>query len=136
MAGGAHIKMDRPKWGRIVSGITRASTLRAAENLKSKLKGEIYSAGRVNTGEMADDWNITEVPARTRFGYKVAVSSPHKKTIYQNYGTRGSRPVKAKALRFSPGGGPMIFRTRSGPIAAARFMERAHGSMSLRDWLR
>lgn len=135
MADGAHLKVNRQAWGRLVAGVTRKSTLRAAENLKGHLRSEIVSAGRVRTGDMAERWDTAQVPSRTRLGYRVAVSSPLKYTRYQNDGTRGSRPVRAKALRFSPNGGPVIFRMKTGPIAPARFMERAVGAMTLRDWM-
>lgn len=134
---GASIRLNQVRWGRLVEATTERAALRGAENLKLKLADEVIASGRVQTGEMAYNWNTTEVPARTRRGTRLAVSSPLKRTIYQNFGTRGSKPIPPKkALKFSPGGGPMIFRTRSGPIPAARFMERAVGSMALRDWLR
>lgn len=134
MPSGSRVKINQTAWGKVVRRATRRSTERAAENLKDRLKGEVYAAGRVRTGDMAERWDLNVVPSRTPFGYRITVSSPLKYTKYQNDGTRGSKPVKAKALRFSPNGGPAIFRMKSGPIPAARFMERAVGSMRVKDW--
>ncbi|QNJ55958.1 hypothetical protein SEA_RASPUTIA_68 [Microbacterium phage Rasputia] len=133
---GAHMKLNQAKFGRIVEQASERAAERGARELVKKLGYEVRASGRVQTGQMADNWNIDEVPARTARGKRFRVSSPYKRTDYQNFGTRGSRPIPPKkALRFSPGGGPAIFRTKSGPIPAARFMERARESMQLSDWL-
>ena len=129
------MRISRAKWDRLVERAAQTTSEQAAEILRDRLKGEIYSAGRVQTGAMAHDWRIDEVPARTKNGTRFSVWSPYKRTIYQNFGTRGSRPIPPrKALRFQVGG-RVVFATRTRPIVAARFMERALGSMTVRDWL-
>jgi len=131
---GARIAINEAAWGREVKRISKKSAERAAEQLKTNLRMEVLAAGRVQTGRLANDWEVAVIPARTLFGYRLAVYTRVSYARYQNDGTRGSKPVRAKALRFSPNGGPAIFRMKSGPIPAARFMERAVGSMKVSDW--
>ncbi|AWN07738.1 hypothetical protein HOT31_gp067 [Microbacterium phage Hendrix] len=133
--GGAHIKINSSRWDRIVTRAIGASTDRAVTRQKGKLRDEVYRAGRVQSGRMANEWEHTEIPALTPRGKRYAIWSPFEYTKYQNDGTRGSKPIPPrKALRIPVGGGA-IFRTKSGPITAARFMQRASGSMTVSDWL-
>lgn len=134
MAGG-RVKINQRSWDVVVQRATKASTERAAEVLRTRLGQEVRASGRVQTGAMADTWNITAAPARTGNGYSLIVSSPFKRTVYQNDGTRGSKPIPPKKALKMNIGGMTIFRTKSGPIPAARFMERALGSMTVADWL-
>lgn len=136
MVTGARIKINSSRWDRIVTRATGAAVDRAVVRQKAKLTAEVYASGRVRSGQMAEVWEHAEIPARTRRGKRYAIWSPFDYTKYQNDGTRGSRPIPPrKALKINLGGGKMIFRTKSGPIPAARFMERASGSMSVSDWL-
>lgn len=135
MAGGAHIRINSSRWDRIVTRVTGAAVDRAVVRQKERLREEVYATGRVNTGRMAEEWNHYEIPARTARGKRYAIYSPLPYTKYQNDGTRGSKPIPPRKALKIPVGGKMIFRTKSGPIPAARFMQRASDSMSVRDWL-
>lgn len=135
MPSGARVKVNRTRWSAVVRASTDRAAETAAESFQRKVSEEIYSAGRVQTGRMASDWFVEPAMARTANGSARRVVSPHKRTIYQNFGTRGSRPIPPrKALKFQVGG-RTVFATRTRPITPARFIERAIGSMTVGDWL-
>ena len=96
----------------------------------------VRAAGRVNTGRLADSFRIRQISAPGATSAKFSVYTDVEYWKYQNYGTRGSRPVNAKVLRFKPkGSGSFVFAMHTAPIAPSYFMEDAFRALTVHDFL-
>lgn len=129
------VTITGPAWDALVAETCRASAEQAANITARRAGSAVRSAGRVNTGRLADSFRVREVVTPGN-GAAFEVYTDVHYWAYQNYGTRGSRPVNAKVLRFRPkGGGGVVFAMHTGPIAPAYFMESALRQLTLDDFI-
>lgn len=113
-----------------MEGYSYASSRRAAYRARSKVRDNIVSSGRIDTGRMLKS---TQVKSMGRSRWKVANYTPYAR--FQEFGTRAHGPKTAKALRFKPKGATaFVFAKRVRGVTAARFFEKAMRSMTIKDW--
>lgn len=125
------IDLDPDKLGRMIDDERERAVERASEITEQRVKDNIISSGRVDTGKMHD--TIHTAPT-SRFSANV-LSQLHY-TIYQEKGIGPVTPVKAKALRFKPkGSGSFVFAMRTKGFEGAFFFKRAFDSILLQDFL-
>lgn len=125
------IYLDEDKLARMIDKERERAVERASEKTEQRVKDNIISSGRVDTGKMHD--TIRSAPA-SRFVTNV-LSDLHY-TIYQEKGIGPVTPVKAKALRFKPkGSGSFVFAMRTKGFPGAFFFQRAFNSILLQDFL-
>lgn len=112
---------------------------RCAENgaqvSRQRARSIIMSEGRVNTGRMAEDINVTRLGTGSAMvaAYQVSADTPY--AVYQEEGRGPVRPVRAKALRFSPKrSGKIVFSQYAGPVSGIHFMRRAADSLTASDF--
>lgn len=107
------------------------SARRAADATEKRVKDNIISSGRVDTGRMHDTIH-QEQAGPTHI--KVVSGAPY--TIYQEKGIGPVRPTKAKALRFKPkGSGTFVFAMRTKGFPGAHFFGKAFRAIRLQDFL-
>lgn len=112
-----------------------AAAKRGAERCRERVRSNITSSGRVNTGAMRSNISIRPLKSTgTVESYSVSTNSDY--ASFQNDGTRAHGPVHARFLVFKPkGSNTMVFAKRVRGVAPARFMERALAGMTLSDYL-
>lgn len=113
-----------------LQGYSYKSSRKAARAAGRRVRQNIVSSGRINTGRMLK--SIRVEPAGNA-KWKVVSYVPYAK--FQEWGTRAHGPVTANALRFKPkGSSTFVFAKRVRGVTAAHFFEKAMRSMNLDDW--
>lgn len=120
----------------IVGGISKASARAAANATLKRAQTNIIRTGRVDTGRMYTSMHIEESrvsnPLRPRF----LVKSDAPYTRYQEHGTQGHGPVRAKALRFRPkGSSTFVFAKWVRGVRPAHFMRDALAALRPSDYV-
>lgn len=135
MAGGVQLHLNDAALRDVVGRHVERAAYRAARATRKQVRSNIMSRGLVDTGKMLESVNTTKVSSSSDLGatYSVTVNVSYAK--FQEEGTRGSSPVRAKVLRFKPkGSNTYIFRPRTGPVPAQHFMRDAYRSIAERDF--
>lgn len=111
---------------RAVGPIANQAAFKVATQLQERAKANIVAAGRMNTGAMYRGVQVRRTGRAMTLTatYDVVSSAPW--SIFQEEGTRGHGPVRAKALRFQiRGKGPVIFTKWVRGVTPAHFMRNA-----------
>lgn len=125
------IDLNADRLGNIIDKHRREAVERASAITEKRVKANIISSGRVDTGKMHETIHQQE-----QTPYQRAVTSNLHYTIYQEKGIGPVRPVKAKALRFKPkGSGTFVFAMRTKGFPGAHFFQKAFESIRLQDFL-
>lgn len=133
MAGG--VRIDRAKAAAAVHAMSQQAVMRGASNFREKVRQEILTSGRVDTGQMHNDIEVAPLPptpgkARAR----VTPRAPH--FIFQDQGTRGSVARPGGVLRFlAKGSGVVVFTRRTRGVTAGEFLKKARLKMTIRDFV-
>lgn len=119
------LRIDHPSMQAVVSGLSRSAVQRAAEISRQRYRGNIHGAGRVNTGKMADETRVMDLPSSLPMHPRCAIGTPVPYAKFQEYGTRAHGPVRAKRLKFKPKGSQMfVFATWVRGVTPAKFAQR------------
>lgn len=111
---------------------------RAAGKVRDRAKANITIAGRIDTGTMRN-----QIVAETirvdglQVTARVEGRAPH--TLFQHEGTANDGqgyiyPRRARVLRFSPRGGPTLYRPRVRGVKGVPFLKDALDSLSPTDF--
>lgn len=129
------ITLDRAKINTVVGDIADDAAYRAAQVARTRMRGNIQSAGLVNSGRLLNSVEIQSTsgdPLRPSY----AVGSPLEYAKYLEHGTRGHGPVRAKVLRFKPkGSSTFVFAKWVRGVRAYQFVRQTVREMSLSDYL-
>lgn len=113
-----------------LQGYSYKSSRKAARAAGRKVRQNIVSSGRVNSGRMLKSIRVEPVGNSK---WRVVTYVPYAK--YQEWGTRAHGPKTAQALRFKPkGSSSFVFAKRVRGVTAAHFFEKAMRSMGIADW--
>lgn len=125
------VNIDMSKLERRFRRDEEEAVRRAADVTEKRVKDNIISSGRVDTGRMHDTIHQERLgPKRI----KIASEAPY--TIYQEKGIGPVTPTKAKALRFKPkGSGTFVFAMRTKGFPGAHFFGKAFRAIRLQDFL-
>lgn len=132
---GVEIRLYPDRMAELTIRTTHDAARRAAETTERRVKQNIVSSGRVDTGRMLASVDAMMVSQTvTHAEWRVVVDTPY--AIYQE---KGIGPVHARpghVLRFRPkGSATFIFRPRTRGFAGAHFMQRAYSALSTSDFL-
>lgn len=116
----------------VIGGYALEASYAAAEVFIQRAVMGIYQAGPVNTGAMADGFELEVSGDAMRPEVTVYNKMPY--TIYQERGTQGSQARPGGTLRFSVGG-RVVFARKTGPIAAGNFMLNAINGLRPEDFV-
>lgn len=128
------VKIDRAKLEAVMQAKSQQAARKGADAYRERVRQEILTSGRVRTGGMFLNIEVTEVAPKPGEA-RVAVTPKSRHFRYQNDGTRGSVAGPGRVLRFKPKGSSMfIFRRRTRGVPAARFLEKAKAKMRAEDF--
>lgn len=129
------VKINRAGVRALVTSAVKPAARRSANLTQKRVKTNIITAGRVDTREMLDKVVVRDTSLdvmRPRF----SVVGEAKHTIYQEQGSRGSVPVKAKVLRFKPKGSSVfVFARRTKGFPPGNFFKKALAAIRRDDFL-
>lgn len=129
-------RLYRTATASIVGGLSRAAARQAANVTLQRAQSNIIRAGRVDTGRMYTSLRIEESRASTPERPRFLVKNDLPYTRYQEFGTRGHGPVRAKFLRFKPKGSSKFVYTKwVRGVTPARFMRDALEALRPEDYL-
>src|SRR5690606_6421072 len=93
-------------------GLGGRAVRRAATTTARRARENVVRAGRVRTGKMRDTIRAGKAMNQgTRVRIQVNSGVPY--SVYQEYGIGPVVPIRAKALRFTPKGGGVVFAKRT-----------------------
>lgn len=136
MAVSVKVTLNRSAYIRVVGAISDQAAYRAGQATRRHAIANINALGRVQTGAMKNSIQVrkasTTIPESA--AYSIGSTVPYAK--YQEFGTRGHGPVRAKHLVFRiKGRGPLVFAKWVRGVTAGRFMYNALHSVRLGDFL-
>lgn len=121
---------------KVIGGQTAEAVQRAAEITRQRIRTNIQSLGRIDTGEMLNSWEI-RLDDSGGLHPRAVIYSTAEHTGYQERGTRPHGPVNAPRLAFTPkGSNTPVFATRVSGVPAGRFVEGAFERLSVSDFVR
>ena len=130
------IRVDARASLEVVAKHTNMGAGRAAQRTSTRIRGNIVSSGRVNTGAMLASTKARRDKRSNRIHPAYLVGPSKFYTKYQEFGTRAHGPVKAKALRFRPkGSGSFVYAKWVRGVTGAHFVQRALDDLTVADFL-
>lgn len=130
----ASVRLDGKATVEIVSGMANRAAYNGAQRMAGRVRENIRAAGRVNTGRMVSSVKATR-DTRDRLNPAYIVGPRVAYAKYQDLGTRGHGPVRAKFLRFKPkGSDKFVYAKWVRGVPAAHFMAKAVASTHLSDF--
>jgi hypothetical protein len=136
MAASVNLKIDYRAVDRVVGLSADEATRRAADITVARAKRNIRALDRIDTSAMYRGMTREKASfAPLRPVYLVYTPVPY--VAYQEFGTRGHGPVRAKVLRFAPkGSSTFVFAKWVRGVTPGNFMRDAANALSVRDFLR
>lgn len=103
---------------------------KGAQTARQRVRENITASGRIDTRRM---WKSIAIKGTGKSWWKVYTTVPYAK--YQEHGIGPVRPVRAKALRFTPkGSNAVVFAQRTRGFPGAHFFKKATASLTARDF--
>lgn len=138
-AGGSYqavVRIDTAAVEAVCGSDVRAGLIRAGNRTKGRVKANISSAGRIDTGAMKDTVRVDEpTGSLVRGTLQLEVVAPQPYTMFQEAGTRAHGPRTAPFLVFTPkGSNRAVFARRVKGVRAARFMIHAAQALTAADF--
>jgi HK97 gp10 family phage protein len=132
---GTRVTIDAQAVVRVVGPQAEQAAYRAAQKVRSRAIANINSLGRVNTGAMKNTIRVRKSDTSTAMARAYTIGSTVPYVSYQEFGTQGHGPRRAKRLVFRiRGRGPLIFAKWVRGVPPGRFMKRAIDATRLSDF--
>lgn len=111
------------------------ATFYAATKTKQRARYNIAAAGRIDKGDLYENFEIVESPSSTpmRPAFDVIAASAH--AIFNEKGTKGAVAKPGGVMVFKPRGSQvLVFAKKVKGIRGIRFMEEALRSLTAEDF--
>lgn len=116
------------------SGLVGQGIKRAAGKTRDRARRNLTSPSAVDSGRLRQSMEATQTNVSSR-GVTYEVGSRLPYAIYQEEGTKGHGPRRAKVMVFKPkGSNSFVFARWVRGIKARKFLQRALKTLSARDF--
>lgn len=135
---GNRVKVSPGGVVQVVGPIAERAAYRGAQKIRGRAISNVRRLGRIDSGRMIRGIQVRRLPhtagAGLRVKYSVTSSAPY--TRFQEEGTRGHGPVRARYLRFKPkGSSTYVFAKWVRGVKPGYFMRDAARATRREDFL-
>lgn len=129
------IRLDDGKLKPAAARIAERGARNAARATVDRIQSNITRLGRIDTGQMRDDWTIRSDVSGLHPRMFITSGAPHM--LYQERGTRAHGPRNAQVMVFSPkGSNRVVFTKWVRGVKAGNFVRDAYRRLSVSDFVR
>lgn len=129
------IRLDEGKMTPHLARIAERGARNAARATVDRIQANITRLGRIDTGQMREDWTIRADVSDLH--PRMFISSGVPYMLYQERGTRAHGPRNAQFMVFTPkGSSRVVFAKWVRGVKAGHFVRDAYRRLSVSDFVR